>query len=911
MILAVLASCKQTDKSNSSLAHGRTFYKLERCQKHLCVRSIIKDPNQYKQTEDLKTFDSIKIQSCDLQSIPQIKTATCKTIKTYKATSKPTKQFSLKAVEQQNLIQENALLLDEAISKMNGFVEESLACEKSGQLHANYGSKGVEYLGRIRHEYVSILGNIVPIFHAFLSSSSIGQTPISFNLSENADLGTGILIKDRIDPNATYYLEVRKFEPKLTIGIDFSWYEFKDVALYKLADIQNTIKEMVGLAKDLQKIDLKKLHEMTVSSLQVAKDLWTSYPVGTFHHVGVAFSPRDIIDSIDQFAAIMMNKGQYTRVEHPTIDPIKYAFQIFHGHTLGHLGTAVIGLGDIRRYANAGLGAYTSLAYVVRKGGKNGPVVDSFVYPYRREDHGLLSLEELETLYKGDFSVVESSESFKGQKYINFLEQNKDHFLDEVARANLLEHNYQDHLDGVIDKLTPPAVDINKQKSEKFKGDITEKVNSYITALDSAREFGIDTQFKRGIIIVAVDQLNFQSTQYQKILLDSIVDGNIFTTKDLESFTPEEIEKVYQELLSLKTVPDGEYAKYINSDLYKLQERLRSFEGFNEFFKKIVLLDKFDRDILIKEFLAETKLNQRASKALAKELFPVLKDYREVQHLGLKENLELDSALKVQMKYDFLTYAVTEYGYENKKLEEISEQRKFSILSIFGVENKNLLSAEKINEIFDDFIKDQELGRYQGPAEGATFDDFVKSNEGSLKFKVPQLYLYHNHIKSINFDDTYRLLAGLSQFRERSEKFRDNLIEKIGPESSEASNQILQLVYKYNPEKISLSARGIYSELEKQNEILKGRQAPGFGDNFDSKKVFFDVELFKPTLDFFINLKNLATDIQAVSEPTYKAKINLTNTNSCKKLLETTNSIEPIFVKLKEKKIFIDFLSVN
>ncbi|MFK7824601.1 MAG: hypothetical protein AB8G05_10610, partial [Oligoflexales bacterium] len=353
----------------------------------------------------------------------------------------------------------------------------------------------------------------------------------------------------------------------------------------------------------------------------------------------------------------------------------------------------------------------------------------------------------------------------------------------------------------------------------------------------------------------------------------------------------------------LKFLYIKDYAKYINSDLYKLQKHLRDIENFDGFFEKIVTLDQLNQDTLRIELLGSSNLSPRVNKKLTSQLLAMLKEFREIQNLGLKENINLPSALKVQMKYDFLNYAVSEYGYKNEKLEEISNRRKFSILSIFIKDNKNLLSAEAINEIYNEFVNDKELGRFNGPLEETAFGEFIKENVESLKFENSKLYLYQNHIKNINLDDVYRALEGFSKYKQLSGEFKNDLAKKLGPETDEFSNKILNIAgYEYNPEKISLSARGIYSEVKAQHETSKNRP-------FDIGKNPFDVEFFKPTLEFFVNLKNLVVEISSVQESAYKTKIRLSNQKSCPQILDTSSSIESIFMKLRENKIFIDFLA--
>ena len=928
-----LNSCQDQVGSESSsvneeqaISQEAVFYKLVRCQDHLCVRSLINDPNKVNPVTELKIFDSVRIQRCELQQVPKISTAKCEDIQVYRGEGAPVAQLGLLAIEKQYLKQESSEYIDEAVSLMKLFVDEANICKTNGFFSSNYNPQSAALIEQYRSQYSSIVKRAVPFFHAYLNPES-GSPALNLSGQQALALSSGVQISDRVDPNGRYTLEVLKFEPKLNIGIDISWPDLNDLSVGNLSDVQDTIKSLIALG-NADGDTLKKLRDTTISGLEVVKDLWDSYPLDiASHHVGVSFSPKGISSSIGQFLDIAAQKGQFARVEHPTIDPIKYAWQIFHGHTVGQLGTAAVAIGDVRKFVNSGLGVYTSLAFVVREGGKDGPIVDSFVYPYRRQDHGLLSLEELKTLYKGNFTSIVSSKSFSGAKYISFLEQNAKNFIDDIAQAKRLRQYHVNQVEGLVDRLTPiPGLD---EDPEKLRGQIREKINGYILAANSVKKMdrnekeairqAVEVEIKRDILRIALDELGFNSNEYRNIALASVVNGDALSSKDFESFAGDEIDRMFKELLSDKLMSDAEFAKYRVSRLFQFKEKIRILD-LATFADKVIKPDNFDLSILRKELFGDLNLGPRVDRALEAHMLPLLKGYKSLQDPKPKQKKEFKTALKVQMKYDFLKFAVTEYGYENAQLKAISDQRQYSIFDIFKKENKSLLTSENIEAIYEDFINDQELGRFKSPSGDNAFRDFMKVNGGSLRFQNPQLYRYQGHIRyNVDFDALYEEVLALNKTKDFAERKAHELIGKIGPESCEASCQLLKTAgFDYDGETV---ARNIYADLKKQANAQKVSN-PNADRAFTIRHDSFDVELFgdsRATLgdtnDLLKTSPFVPKDLPdgAVNRPGVpdRIKIRLTDTPSCQDFNygQTILYLESLFLKMRQNAMFIEFMS--
>lgn len=950
--VAASVSCRKTsDREYQSLNQAEAgavqsvFFKLKMCQEHLCVRSIIKEPGQVNPALLLKMFDELEIQSCVLDDVPKISTADCKTIQKFAAPTAPVAQLSLVDVEQNYLKQENSLLLDEAVHYMSLFSEEAAMCEASGFLDSHYGPKATEIILQYKDQYDATLTRPVTFFHAFLGEETKKESDSGgLSLLADGEVDHGARIKDRIIPRQRYTLDVLKFEPKVTLGIDVAWPDIANFSVSNFADVQDTVKHLVEAGKaDNQ--TLRKLRDTTISGLEIVNDLWDRYPLhAAFHHVGVSFSPKGITSGIDQALETAQATGNFARVEHPTIDPIKYAWQIFHGHTIGHLGTAAVAIGDIRKFSNAGFGVYTSLAFVVRElgpDGKPGAIVDSFVYPYRAQDHGLLSIDELKALYKGNFiSLEKSSAPFIGQNYIDFLERHVDVHLDEVAQSQRLRDNHVSKVNQLVDYLTPLAgLD---EDPEKLKGQIKNRVYSYIEALDYVKDLNVEDkanikksvelELKRDILRIAIEELGFESSEYRRIIQDSIVDGNIFEAKDLASLSETELSRVFNDFATAQLIPetdklisDQEYARLRSTKIYKLQDRFAKFD-FAEFADSFPLDADFDQDIFKAKLFEGTNFGRGADRVLSEHIFPLINGYRGLQDLDLDQKLEFKESLKVQMKYDFLRFAVTEYGYENPKLKEISDQRKFSILAIFSKENKNLLTKENIDAIYDDFINDKELGRFKSPTGDAEFHDWVKANGGNLKFQNPQLYRYQSHLKkNLDFENLLIDIEALHASKEFSDRFTEDLVRKIGPKTCETACQLLEIAgYDYDADKISTinRERSLFSDLQKQSKAGRGQQT-----EYAKKHSSFDIDLL-PSRTILSDSQELFSSSSFGSDRSDlpkrpitrrkpppvpgRIKIRLSDTDNCKNFayVETILHLESIFLKLRENALYIDFLKL-
>lgn len=925
---------------------GKYFYKLVKCEKQLCVKSIIKAPSDVDTEKELKKFDSVKIQHCSLQEVPKLSTAKCQDIGEFKSKARSA-QLSLIELERQYLKEDSSRLLDEAVEMMSSFVNKSTSCTTSGFLDTYYGLNGKEEIGNYQRHYSAVLEQIVPFINVVLNSEGSTSRTAKENgsegleLVETADVSENVTARDRIDTKSNYTLEVMKFEPKLTVGIDFSWPDAENISIGNFSDAHDSVKELIELGKHDNK-SFEKVLKAAVWAGEVAKDFWSDYPLklaSQSGHVGVAFGPRGIYTTAEQAISMLKKDGQIARVEHPNIDPVKYLWQIFHGHTIGSLGAASIAIGDIRKAANATLGVYTSLAFVVRKGGKDGPIIDSFVYPYTKKDHGLLTLDELKQLYKGNFVSVEGSKSFTGQEYIDFLDSHKEQHLDEVLQAKRLRNNYLGRITDQVDSIFPKAEDLDKgikiseaqrQSYERLKAENAEiraklfnKINGYVVAVDSAKDMKVEQksnidkvvvlELKKDVLRIAIETLGFESSQY-KIIRAS-------TSRELIDFTEEEVNKVFKDISDLKEdklMSDAELGRHRQTSLYKFRERFSKFK-YEEFVQNIASqtepelnIDKFRKDLL-----GDDLSLKKAGRYIVDEyMFPLINGYRGIQDLSIDAKLKFQKAIKIQMKYDLLKLAVTEFGYSNKGLEKISTERKYKVFDIFRKENKHELVPDVIESMYNEFINDDHLERFEIP-EGKLGREYIEANRAEMAFKNPDLYRYQDYIKKIEFDKFYENINELVELKDSADVKANQIMKKVSPATCETSCQILKLGgYDVDLDELNaLTRRKVFTALEVQEGKFSASRILQHATSSIS------VEVGSDSLDTYSAAKKLYKDtvapkkIPTIERPSIPKRIKfgrygLADAASCENFDygEVILELNSIFLQLRENSIYIDFL---
>ena len=938
----VLFSCKPHAEEIQHSQKKSIFYKLERCDSQLCVKSLIEDPKHLDIEGEFKTFLLIKIHQCKFADIPQISTAKCKEIKTYNSKQAQSEQFALVNLEQEYLKEQNLQILDGAIESMDEFVNMASACKANGFLNSYYGSSGSDSIAQYEKKFSSILNESLPFYNNFLNpkSSASKESGKGFNLVESAEAASAQRT-DRIDPNAEYTLEVRKFNPVYSANLDITKIDYNGLTLEKLSDIQSSIQALVNLSKTNSSLP-NRLKQTSTSGIVAAKDFWQIYPsdiVGK--HVGVSFDPKGIIGGINQMF------GQFERVIHPKLDPIKYVWQIFHELILNPhpkiaaAGAAKVSLNEIRQFANAGLGIYTSLAFVVRKGGADGEIIDSFVYPYTRQDHGLISLSELETLYKGNFTSTIGSKTFKGSEYKDFLEKNKDRFLDEMAQVRRIRESYNHELENFIDKLTPFKVEsstnfeklsdkekkkleenIKAQNSfrEEIKDQIRKNIHTYINLVDFYKEMDIleaksykdtvEIELKRDVLRIAISVFNFNSPVFRRIAAEHLsverLDDGI---RGLEDFTGAEVEEVFQDFKKDPLISDKDYAKYVKSDMYKYRKRFRSFD-FVDFADEITAEDKLDKSVVMKEFLKDLGISKSAKSRVEQFtsdlVIPLLEEYKQVQDLGWEEKLNFKQNLKLQIKYDFIRIAVTEYGYESEKLKEISKQAEFSLSDIFDPKKKYHFKPEDIDEIYAGFLNEHRLERFETPKK---YREFVKNNRSGMSLDNPLLHRYQDHIRGIDFEGIFQEIEHLNRTKGATDLASKELINKISPETCKTSCKLLELA-GYEEQLETINKDKIFSHLQEKNGKVVG--------NGQNSMKSLEITLFGDTRQAIKDSKSLSSSLippqKSLPRPPARKripfKLGLLETEFCENFdyIQALLDIESKWLKLRENRILIDLL---
>ena len=831
---------------------------------------------------------------------------------------------------------------------MSLFVRDSAACEKSGFLDAYYKQSDIEIIKLYQKQYNAIIHHIVPFIDIVLNGQGQENDKVGLGLVESPDPRERVAAIDRIDPNANYTLEVMKFEPKVTVGFDVTWPDAENFSIGNFSDIQDGVKELIELGKQDKK-SLSKIIGATVWGMEIAKDFWGDYPLkiaSDYAHMGVSFSPKGIHATLDQAYSSYKKTGQFARVEHPNIDPIKYVWQVFHGHNMAHLGTASVAVSDIRKFANAGLGVYTSLALVVRKGGKNGPIIDSFVYPYTRQDHGLLTLDELKTLYKGNFTSVDNTKRFTGYDYINFLEQHKELHLDEVLQAKRLRKNYISEVNSLLGQYFPEPEkldpDIKMSKAERklneqyvkerteFREKIFNKIEGYVVAVDSAKDLNIEqknryknivsVELKIDILRIAVEELGYDSTLYKKILevkKSEIDEAQKF--KKIKNAVDNAFEE-FSDLTQDRVMSSAEYGKLRQSPLYKFRERFASFP-YEDFVREIATGPELDLMKFRRKLFGDLEFNRRVAHIVEEHTFPLMRGYKGIQDLSLDDKMKFKDSIKVQMKYDFLKFAVTEFGYKNETLERISEERKYKVFDIFRKENKHELVAEEIESIYNEFINDDRLERFEIP-EGRYAREYIKANRAEMEFTNPDLYRYQDEIKGIDFDDFYEYVEDLVVSKDLSDTKTKEVVKKVSLATCEDSVCDFLRFGGYNVDEgyvesiKAIDRRKVFSSLEDQDG--KPDKAKPFSSASDSLESFeisvgSDTEkAIETTKGIFRNYftPQIPKVNRDIPDRLKKVSFPLSDAKSCMHFDygRTILELQTLFLQLKENSIFIDFL---
>ncbi|MFK7827029.1 MAG: hypothetical protein AB8G05_22995 [Oligoflexales bacterium] len=861
-------------------------------------------------------------------------------------------QFSLIELEQQYLKGDSSKLLDNAVEMMSRFINESTSCEVNGFLDTYYRENNREVIGRYKKHYSAILDKIVPFFHIALNGYEENSTSVKresregFGLVENRDLGNGVTAMDRIRPGGRYKLDVIKFEPKVSIGLDVTWPDAENFSIGNFADVQDSVKELIELGKNDRK-SLNKIFKATIWGMEVAKDLWEDYPAKLAFdnaHVGVVFSPKGVWSTLEQVKSTYQKTGQFARVEHPNIDPIKYIWQLLQVHGAGHLGTAAVAVDDVRKFANAILGVYTSMAYVLKD--EDGRVIDVLVYPYTRQDHSLLSLDELKNMYKGNFTTTEGSKIITGEEYIGFLNEHKDLHLDEVLQAKRLRNLYISGVNSHVDVVFPEAdLDSGRKISEserqsikkltkenaEFRSKIFDKINGYVVAVDTAKDMNVEKkanidkvvvlELKKDILRIAVETLFFESSQY-KIIQD-------IDPKEISDFTEDEVNKVFKEFSDLRDNrfrSDSQLGKYRKTTLYKFRERFGRLDFLEDFAEKISTqseieldIDKFRKDLLGNNL----RLGKAADYIVDKHMFPLMNGYRGIQDLSDDAKYKFEEKIKIQMKYDFLKLAVTEFGYRNESLERVSRERKYKVFDIFRKENKHDLISEEIESIYNEFINDDRLERFKIP-EGKFSQGYIEANRAEMEFKNVDLYRFQERIKNIDFGEFYNVIKDLVEAKNSSDEKTKEVIEKITPETCEASCQLLKHAgYDVDVDEIkAINRRNVYTSVEVQEGKVDRRKIFSPSSSLDS----VEVSIGSDSLEAFKNAKNLYKNtvapqkIPTIDRPPVPQRLifggrrgsglSLADMNSCEAFDygRAILDLNSIFLQLRENSIFIDFL---
>ena len=767
-----------------------------------------------------------------------LKNSVCNVVQSFSPEKEGVQQLSLVDLERYYLVGNNANILDEILLRMNSFIEAFSNCGEDNYFSQSEQKSHAYHMGDLAKYFGQILANSDYLYKKYLMLPEHSKGS-GFQLLENIEPPQ---INSHISANSRYHLEVYKFDPLIESGILVNPNELRaDFDQFTSVNIINNPTFRDFLSSGGQIDDLRKLRRHFFSGLKAAEKVLQNATPFSATQLGINFSPSELEKGVGQFFSQISGEGQYSRVLHPNLNLLKYAMQLFSFHGQGHLGSLGIGVEDLRRIANASLGIYTSLAYVVKD--MEGKEISTFVYPYTRSDKGMLSLDEMKKLYKQNYTSLELKQEFSGASYLKYLNQYNEYALDKISHAKKMRGNYNADFNNLVKKYLPSSISLEKEQGVMHH-DFAKKFQTYlekvsVATLDSTEweDFKkiLVVEMKRNLLIVAYENLDYHSVKYRNMLLKSLTEGqNVFSSRDIEDFTSEEIDKLLKEFIEDKTIKEG--------DLYNYRRKIGNL-NFAEFIDDIGKQGELDH-AKFKELLLgkEIQLNYFAKKAIDKNIYPLLNNYLHRKSLDIK-NTEPRRILQAKMKLDFLEFAVSEHGYRNEKLKKLDTS---GFAGIFNIKNLHLGTPEYIDEIMKEFLHDDDLSRFSHPGG----DEQLKGMVAYVDYKNPQLHHYRDFLGKIDFEEMTKELESLHEASKAVNEYTRRILNDITPETCDKSSQILQLA-GLNPDEILVkeglkrNERLIFSNIEKSPLSKFGEGGQSFSKalgQFEKsmKKIGFD-----------------------------------------------------------------------